>query len=139
MPFIIAAAVALLGCLLMLRAYARSRRRDKEWFTGKVIVSGTLTKCKETEDFDYWSTVEYRAKDGRPYQLTGDFKRFQPRDIGTAVEVAYDRKLPSEARLVEKEEERSIAGDLLLLFAIFAGIFLVTVPVVMLVMRLIAR
>jgi hypothetical protein len=40
---------------------------------------------------------------------------------------------------VEKEEERSIAGDLLLLVAIFAGIFLVTVPVVMLVMRLIAR
>ncbi|HEX2121943.1 MAG TPA: DUF3592 domain-containing protein [Thermoanaerobaculia bacterium] len=135
MPFIIAAAVALLGCLLTLRAFARSTRRDREWFAGKVIVSGTVTKCKETEDFDYWSTVEYRARDGRPYQLTGDFKRFRPSDIGTAVEIAYDRNLPSEARLVEKPEERSIAGDLFLLLAIFAGLFLVTVPVVMVVMR----
>lgn len=79
----------------------RSRAREAAWFEGKPVVDGVLTECIRkdgAENWYYWSTIEYEVN-GHRYQLTGDYGD-RSAQIGQVVRVAYDTKLPSEARIV---------------------------------------
>ncbi|HEX2061161.1 MAG TPA: DUF3592 domain-containing protein [Thermoanaerobaculia bacterium] len=99
MPLLIAIAVAII--VLAVRAHRIRAARDRAWMAKAKLVDGVLTKCDlmpgDESDY-YWCAVEYKVR-GIAYQLTGSFD-FTPKDIGTKVAVAYDPKLPSDARLV---------------------------------------
>jgi hypothetical protein len=130
--YLLPAILAFLGAVAVVRGHLRSRATKANWRVGKVITEGQLTRCylvERSEDEAYWCAVEYRVNHIL-YQLTGVFG-FQPDDIGKAVAVAYDPKLPSEARLVAMEEaDANHVGAAIGAIVVAAGLFFITLVIV---------
>src|SRR5687768_11295487 len=103
----IAAAIGTIAVLLIYqRSSARSAASDAKWRVGKIVTDATLARFVRTDEGDYRWNIEYSARDGQRYQITGEFD-FQPADAGRTVRIAYDPRMPSEARLVEEPEEET--------------------------------
>lgn len=98
-PLVIAIVVAIV--VLSVHAHRRRVARDRAWFAKAKYAEGVVTKCDLLpggESDYYWWAVEYKVR-GIAYQLTGSAD-YTPSDIGRKVRIAYDPKLPSDARIV---------------------------------------
>jgi Protein of unknown function (DUF3592) len=131
---LIAAAVALIGTIAIAVAGRRSMKRAAQWFEGKPVVNGRLTRCVEQDDGDLWSTIEYDVR-GQRYQITGNYEHTRE-DVGRTLPVAYDPSLPSTARLVEKDERVLATGDVVFFGIVFVAIYLLVMAVLTFAERL---
>ena len=118
---LIAGAIALAATIAFVVVARRSMKRTARWFDGKPVVNGRLTRCAEQEDGDMWSTIEYEVS-GHRYQLTGNYWHTRD-DVGMAIPIAYDPRLPSDARVVEKERATPVA-DFLGIAVVFGAVYL---------------
>ncbi|MFL6246238.1 MAG: DUF3592 domain-containing protein [Thermoanaerobaculia bacterium] len=124
---------AALGTILVLVIYHRSSAKiaaeEATWRKGKIVTDATLARCTETEDGDYGWNIEYSARDGQRYQISGVYD-FPPADVGKKVRIAYDPRLPSEARLLidEAKETGPFAAFFVLIFS-YAAFFIVAMTI----------
>ena len=102
-PLVIAIIVAIVVAIVLLSIQGARRRAaaDAAWMAKAKIVEGVVAKCEliERGDDAYYSWAVYYKVRGIAYQIGGS-SEFTPDDLGKKVRVAYDPKLPSDARLV---------------------------------------
>jgi hypothetical protein len=125
----IAAAIGTIAVLVIYhRSSAKAAARHAQWMVGKVVTDATLARCMETDEGDYRWNVEYSARDGQRYQITGEFD-YRPVDVGKKVRLAYDPRMPSEARLLEEPKETGPFGAAFVLIFSFAAFFIVAMTI----------
>jgi len=126
----IAAAIGTIAVLLIYqRSSARSAANDAKWMAGKIVTDATLARFIRRDEGDTRWNIEYSARDGQRYQISGEFD-FQPADAGKTVRIAYDPRMPSEARLVEepKHETGPFSAFFVLIFS-YAAFFIVAATI----------
>ena len=126
----IAAAIGTIAVLLIYqRSSAKAAANDAKWRVGKIVTDATLARFVQTDEGDYRWNIEYSARDGQRYQISGELD-FQPADIGKTVRIAYDPRMPSEARLVEEpKQETGPFGAFFVLILSYAAFFILAATI----------
>jgi hypothetical protein len=127
-PSIAAAMGTVLVLVIYHRSSAKSAANEAKWMVGKIVTDATLARCVETDPGDYRWNVEYSARDGQRYQITGEFD-FLPAEVGKKVRLAYDPRMPSEARLIEEPKETGPFGAFFVLIFSYAAFFIVAMTI----------
>lgn len=99
-PLLIAIVVAIV--VLSVHGARRRAAADRAWFAQAKYVEGVVAKCEliTRSEEEYYSWAVYYKVRGIAYQIGGS-SEFTPEDLGKKVRVAYNPKLPSDARLVK--------------------------------------
>jgi hypothetical protein len=97
-PLVIAIVVAIV--VLSVHGARRRAAADRAWMAKAKFVEGEVANCEliSRGDDEYYSWAVYYKVRNIAYQIGGT-TGFTPADVGRKVRVAYNPKLPSDARL----------------------------------------
>ena len=102
------AAVGSLSAAVIAGLASRSMRRERDahraWVASAKIAEGVVERVRVTEDPESWTEytpVIVYTVDGHVYSIDGETSRTRDVEPGTKFRVAYDAKLPSDARLAD--------------------------------------
>ncbi|HEX7809652.1 MAG TPA: DUF3592 domain-containing protein [Thermoanaerobaculia bacterium] len=126
-PFVIAFIAATIGTIVAIVIARRRMANDDRWFDGKPVARGTLVRCVESDEVN-WCDVEYETPNGQRYRITGEYG-YVPADVGTTMDVAYDARMPSDARIVNEPGDHSPAGTFFAVVFVFGAIFIIAMTI----------